>query len=370
MTVPTFFDAPGSPRDRGRAIGEALREGIGEHLSAWHGALARGGVEGVASYVLEFVAASSFLEAADRETPHLVEEIRGIAEGARVNFAAAFALQLIDEEWVHRASRPLAQVSRDKCSSLAVADRASGRVWIAQNMDLGAYTDGLQLLVRYAADAHGPAQLVFTLAGHLGLMGVNEAGVGLCCNSLPQLPSATRGLPVAFAVRRVLEGRTARECADIVRTLPHATNQHYLLADAGTIISLEASAAGVTEYRPVSPDRVLHTNHPLSGATEVHATSAAHRANTEGRLASLGRSLSASTIGLEPIQTALSSLEGEYPVCRQRSNEPGLINFTTGSMITPLDAAEPVETFVAFGPPSERPYHRFDFTSVPAKGDR
>lgn len=359
-----FFDAKGTPRQRGRSIGEALRPRIGAHLATWRGALAQGGIPEPESYLAEFLADSSFVADTRSLLPHLVEEIEGMAEGAGASFDALFALQLIDEEWAYRASRPAAQVSRDKCSSLAIADRATGQTWIAQNMDLGAYTDGLQILVRHAADEHGPAQLIFTLAGHLGLMGVNEAGVGLCCNSLPQLPSARHGVPVAFAVRRVLEGRTARDCADIVRTLSHATNQHYLLADAGTIISLEASAAGVVEYTPPLADRVVHTNHPLSGAREVHDAGTRHRANTTARLAALDRDLGDVPVTMNRIAAALSSLEGEHPVCRLRTDEPGLINFTTGSMITRLAAGQPVETYVAFGPPSHNGYERFGFVEA------
>lgn len=362
MKAPALLDVRGPPRQRGRALGESLRPLIAAHLSAWHDALARGGVDAPAEYVGDLLACSTFRQDTERLAPHLVEEVRGTAEGAGLGFDDVFALQLIDEEWVFRASRRSAQASRDKCSSLALREEGGGSTWIAQNMDLGAYTDGLQLLVRHAADDHGPAQLVFTLAGHLGLMGVNEAGVGLCCNSLPQLPSERGGLPVAFAVRRVLEGRTAAECADIARSLPHATNQHYLIADAGVAISLEACSAGVRDYVPARAGRVLHTNHPLSDAVWVNDTGGTHHANTLGRLASLERSLGDAAPGFERVAAALSSLEGEHPVCRLRSDEPGLINFTTGSMITHLVAGAPVETFVAFGPPAIHEYCRFDFS--------
>ena len=132
-------------------------------------------------------------------------------------------------------------------------------------MDLGWYTDGFQALLE-VDDGEAPAALVFTTAGMLGLLGVNAAGVGVCVNSLPQLPSAPEGLPVAFVIRRLLQARAAEEALGLVQTLPHATNQHYVIAGPGVARSFEAGAGGVTEYLPPDPTRVLHTNHPLSDA--------------------------------------------------------------------------------------------------------
>lgn len=356
-----FFDAKGSPYDRGFAVGTAYCDDIRAHLSAWHGALAAGGVLEPAQYIDQLLADTQFLADTRLATPHLVEELEGVAEGANMPFADIFALQLIDEEWAYRSDRPAAFQSRDKCSSLAFASMEGGPAWAAQNMDLGAYTDGLQMLVRHSADSHGPAQLVFTLAGHLGLMGVNEAGVALCCNSLPQLPSARKGIPVAFAVRRVLEAHNAQEASAIVRSLDHATNQHYLIADADAIISLEASAAGVTEYRPESAGRVLHTNHPLSGVREVNAPGEKHRANSEGRLDALAKAFPGPTADFHAIAAALADIEGAHPLCRLRSDEPGLINFTTGSIVTPIEKGRPMQTYVAFGPPNANAYRRYSF---------
>jgi hypothetical protein len=45
-------------------------------------------------------------------------------------------------------------------------------------MDLGTYTDGSQAALSIAGGEAEPATLVFTIAGMVGLMGVNAAGVG------------------------------------------------------------------------------------------------------------------------------------------------------------------------------------------------
>jgi hypothetical protein len=219
-------------------------------------------------------------------------------------------------------------------------------------MDLGGYTEGFQALLDID-DGEAPAALVFTTAGMLGLLGVNAAGVGVCVNSLPQLPSAPVGLPVAFVIRRLLQARTAEEAWRLVQTLPHATNQHYVIAGPGGARSFEAGAQGVTEYLPPDPTRVLHTNHPLSDAPATPEPPAA-RENSVARLASLQARLGIGQPGLAEIQAALSACDDpRHPVCRTG----GQVGFTTGSMISAL-TPDSVEVWVSNGPPATAGYHR------------
>ena len=89
-------------------------------------------------------------------------------------------------------------------------------------MDLGGYTEVSRRCWRPGPQGASPSALVFTVAGMIGLMGV-VTGVALCVNSLPQLPSAPGGLPVAFVLRRLLQARSLAE-ADLVLSLPHATS--------------------------------------------------------------------------------------------------------------------------------------------------
>ena len=195
----------------------------------------------------------------------------------------------------------------------------------------------------------------------IGLMGVNAAGVGVCVNALPQLPSAPRGLPVAFVLRRLLQATSLAEAADLVLSLPHATNQHYLIAEPGRARSFEASAAGVAEYRAPDSSRILHTNHPL--AAEGAPEPASARVNTVARLEALQARLSTGAPGLGEIKASLSSCDDpRNPVCRIRGEPGGLIAFTTGAMISALEPSR-IETWVSPGPPSLAGYTRFDLAS-------
>ena len=243
--------AGGAARDRGFAIGRALKAPIAAHLAAWRRSLPGGDSD---DYIARLLGETDFKPAIQRYAPDVWDELAGVAEGAGQALDQLYALQLLDEEWAYRARSGAA--SPPKCSSLASVN-ADGSSWLAQNMDLGDYTDGFQVMLRID-DRYHPSALVFTTAGMLGLMGVNAAGLGVCVNSLPQLPSAPEGLPVAFVLRRLLQARSLSEAADLVQALPHATNQHYLIAEPGAARSFEASAGGVTEYLSPDPLRIFH----------------------------------------------------------------------------------------------------------------
>jgi hypothetical protein len=352
--LPTI-DARGGPRERGLAIGAALAAPIAGHISALKRALpARVGPAD--AYLAALLADTDYKRAIRQHTPDLLAELEATAEGAGVAPDELLALQLLDEEWAYRARRHAVRAPT-KCSSLAIVG-APGPTWIAQNMDLGDYTDGFQALLAID-DRAAPATLVFTAAGMLALMGVNAAGVGVCVNSLPQLPSAPNGLPVAFVIRRLLQARSASEAFELARTLPHATNQHYLIAGPGEVRSFEASAAGVTEYRPPDPTRVLHTNHPLTDAAASPEPPAA-RENSVARLASLQARLGAGRPGLAEIQAALSACDDpRHPVRRTG----GAVGFTTGSMISALSPVR-VETWISYGPPDPGGYHHYVLTAA------
>lgn len=356
----TPFALTGSPFERGQAHGAALQGQIHAHLAAWLSALAATGVGEPKAYVAGMLGATDFRPAIERHAPDLWLEVQGIAAGAEAPPDLIFGLQLLDEEWAYRL-RAGRDGTPEKCSSLAIISPA-GPTWIGQNMDLGGYTEGAQALLAPAAQAGQPAALVFTVAGMIGLMGVNAAGVGVCVNALPQLPSAPVGLPVAFVLRRLLQARSLAEAVDLVLTLPHATNQHYLIAEPGAARSFEASAAGVTEYRPPQPSRLFHTNHPLTEAQAARETDAA-RQNTVARLEALVARLSAGEPGLADIRAALSSCDDpQNPVCRIRGEPGGVFAFTTGSMISALEPTG-VETWVSPGPPSLAGYSRFDLAA-------
>ncbi|HUP05786.1 MAG TPA: C45 family peptidase [Caldimonas sp.] len=350
------LDVNGSPFERGRTQGVAFKALIPAHVESLLSVWKQQGIEDPLAYRARLLRETRFRDAIEAHAPHLMREVEGIAAGCGVERDAIYALQLLDEEWAFRR-HVRAAAPMHKCSSFAVRDGDAGVTWIGQNMDLGAYTDGFQQLVHHEPLEGRPGAMMLTLAGMVALLGVNDAGLGICVNSIPQVPSDAEGLPVAFMIRRLLEASSAAEAAACCESLPHATNQHYLIADPRQIYSLEASSQGVQRVALPRADRALHTNHPLASGHRYPPG----EENSVARLRSLDTRLAAGAPTLSDLRAALSSFDDpRHPVCRMRSEELGPINFTTGSMISGLRARPAaVEGQVSFGPPSERGYRSF-----------
>jgi isopenicillin-N N-acyltransferase-like protein len=359
-----IINLAGDAFTRGISFGSARQREIHAFIRDWLESLRAVGIASPETYIAEMLRDTDFLTAIRQFTPALLEEVRGIAVGAKQPMELLLASQFMDEEWAYRprilafAETPL------KCSSAAIVSRG-GPTWIGQNMDLGGYTDGHQVLMRIAPQGAEPAALVFTIGGMIGLMGVNGRGVGVCVNALPQLPHSERGLPVAFMIRRLLQESSASAAARVVSTLPHASGQNYVIADTRSARSFEASAVGTVEYQSPDPSKVLHTNHPLA-AVAVDLAARTENVDSVARLRALTDRLMNGDPDLDAIKEALcSSDDRDHPVCKLRSagqrvsSATGMASFTTGSMISALDAASPmVDAWVTAGPPSLRGYAR------------
>lgn len=359
-----IVDVAGVPHDRGAAFGAARRADIAAYLGDWLASLAQTGIGDARAYVARMARETDFITATGQHAADLLEEAKGIAAGAGQPFELIFITQCMDEEWDYRRAVLSGAKTPDKCSSLAVHTRP-GETWIAQNMDLHTYTDHHQVLMRAAPHGTTAGTLVLTAGSMIGLLGVNAHGVGVCVNSLPQLPAGRQGVPVAFVIRKILECANLDAAVRLLHALPHATGQHYVIADPDGARSFEASPAGVAEYRPADPARVFHTNHPLTAQYEIKDP-AATSANSMARLASLVSRLNQGDVDDAAIQAALSSADDPaHPVCRLHG--PGLTGFTTGSMVSALrrDAAV-IDSWVSAGPPSVRGYNHFTLPKAAA----
>jgi len=154
----------GSSLEAGRAHGEQLRPDIERGVSAWSDRIERAtGLRGQA-YAASFLAATDFIPTIESFTPSLLEEVRGIAEGAGQSFEVMLAYQLIDEEWWYRSSVTRAKrTGVEACSAVGVL-KGDGTSIVAQNMDLPSYYDGTQVVLRIKTEGD-LEKLVFTPAG-------------------------------------------------------------------------------------------------------------------------------------------------------------------------------------------------------------
>jgi hypothetical protein len=361
----------GAPRERGRIHGETLRPLVREHLARWQDALrADLGVEPEV-YVEELLRETDFFPAAERWTPDLLEELRGIAEGAGTDFRYTFVRALSDEEPWYRRERYFAATSKG-CTSVGVDAKPGQPTLVAQNMDLPRWWDGHQVLLHIVDPASDVEALVFTVAGKISLCGVNSAGLAICCNGLSQLSYARDGLAEDFVVRGFLARPTLEEGLRFMHTVKHASGQNYTVAAPGTAAhNLEVSANQICEYRPAGcTDRVYHTNHPLVNPDQepwqrlgIGLGDADRRrffhGTTYERFPALEKTIGdpAYPATIDGIKAALSNHEG--PVCRHGEVEGRYDHYTLGCLV--MELTSPPRLHVAPGPPCSTPFQVFAF---------
>ena len=234
-------------------------------------------------------------------------------------------------------------------------------------MDIEAWNEGFQVLLRLEDAGAHPGALVFTVAGSLGLMGVNRSGIAVCVNALLQLSHRRDGLPVACVVRGLLACPTHGEAVDFLRRLPHASGQHYIVGGPDKLSALECSANAVRELD--TTDRILHTNHPFENDDFVAPGAAANApgsasANSRVRLRWLVQHLGApdDSPRISDVIRALRSRDDpDHPISRRRedSDPTSTMGYTVGGAIFCL--TDPPTALIAAGPPCSTSFLKFSF---------
>jgi len=364
----------GSPRQRGRIHGESLRSEIHELLKRWKDYLSRVNAISPAKYIRELVSQTNFSAAIEKWTPGLLEEVRGISEGAGEKFNDIFAFQLQDEEWWFSQEKWLKmRNSTHFCSAFGWRGDGKHPNLIAQNMDMPDYMHDYQVVLRIQDDRSEHEVLVFSVAGLIALNGMNNSPFGIVCNNLGQLSHSRDGLPVAYVMRGALEQETFKQALTFLTTLPHASGQNYILGSPMQIIDLECSAKQVIEYSPEGRSRsVCHTNHPIvnrdyanqlispeASPEDTKAQVDARTVNSRTRFQLLSIHLGAvEWLNIDP-ETArrLLSSHGsqEHPICRHTNTDEQWSTLGTSIM----QFGHPSYLFVCPGPPCASQFNEF-----------
>jgi isopenicillin-N N-acyltransferase-like protein len=356
MSLPHVIELSGSPFERGVTYGEGLRTVIVERDRLWKTILADQWKN--SDPVSAFLKGTDFLPAIKAHTPDLLEEVRGIAAGSGLTFEDVLACQLMDEEWIY--SRHIAE--KHHCSALGSVDGTHGV--IGQNMDLIGWMDGFQTIMKVRDGKTGLETIVLTVAGMIGLCGVNSAGLGLCVNTLSSLNSAVNGLPVAFVARSLLEYTGVKEASGFLQTVPHASGQNYLLADGKLIAGYECSAAGCIPWanNAGKPNRRWHTNHPLASRDLVTIEGRDEAAGSQGgsrlrqsRLDAFASGTESMTVGA--LEVILADKENvPDSICRTlaEAHAHGRQGFTFAGVI--WSVGKDPSALVTGGPPDTAPW--------------
>ncbi len=354
----------GTGYELGLQHGQIFKKEIGELIAMFKENTTRAVEKDANEVIADFYQKTSFDAAIKQWTPDLYEEVRGIADGAGQPFNDVMVFSLLDEFWVYQNN-----IKNHHCSGVGVPARDGKPGYIAQNMDIEAYTDGYQVLLRIARHGDRPEQLILTHPGCIALNGMNETGIGACMNTLMQLKANTTGLPVAFIVRRMLSTTDKNDLLAFIQNVPHASGQNYIIGIREEVYDFEASANKVVRFDPKNENgTVWHTNHPLVNDDlkpwfkkfdpTLKPEEKPVNSNSFVRLAAVQRRLTPSgAITDAAIMEALRSKDdAKSPVC-VTPNQWGL---TFGSVIMTLTGKPFLQ--ITAGPPDESEYVRVEFS--------
>jgi isopenicillin-N N-acyltransferase-like protein len=270
----------GSPRELGRAHGEALRERIRAFVEQRRRALEQYFAERAqSSRVAEFDRAGRLcLEAAERWDPEGTAEHFGIAEAAGIDPAVLYAAANMTD--VRDVLLLQSTPEREGCTSLLVpaAKTGAGELIAAQTWDLN--PEDLDFVVAiHRRPEHGPETWAVTCAGALSLVGMNEHGIAVGTTNIKTRASRP-GVGYLTILHRALRSGSRAEALEALRTAPRAAAHTYWAADERGANELETDPAAVVERELVGVP-IVQTNHcqaaELAGREGEAASSSSQR---------------------------------------------------------------------------------------------
>jgi len=328
----------GSPYQRGRVHGHLLKNEIHEILNNWQYSLASRHHDSFDSLKCRFLRHTDYDKAIETWTPELMDEIRGIADGAGIDYNTLFLFQIGEElDAYYKTIHP-------KCTAIGVHKTDHQPTLLAQNMDPPNVLHGFPTVL-HIVDSNGLETFIYTAPGLIALNGMNNRGIGVTCNSLAPRSIKKTGLPVAFVVRGILKQTNTDSAVSFIHSIEHANGQNYIVGGPQRARSFECSTMEVNEFIPSETQALTyHTNHYLVDAPSQYCS----------RLLSLQEEIQKRDYDLafDDIKRILSlnMWDKGRPICNP---------FTYGSTIMIL--SDKPELYIAPGMPDRTPYQRLVF---------
>ena len=254
----------------------------------------------------------------ERYAPELLEEVAGLAEGAGMSYDSAFFLQVATE----------LELEAQGCTALGI-ERSEHGPFIAQNWDQPHLSRGNQIVLRLQPRGRHEI-LMFTHAGCVGYIGLNDQGLGVVQNQL-YAAKKPMGLTGYFIIRKLFGFDSVHKGLAWLRGVPIGSSGNYILGDAvGSIVDVEL---GDGRYRSQRRSVQVHTNHYLLRGWLSRDRGADMLPDSQDRLRRL-RALLATSADEAAALRALKDHTG-YPtsICRHEG-APGLR--TTASVLLRL----------------------------------
>lgn len=210
-----------------------------------------------------------YLPAIESFDPRYIEEMRGIADGAAVEFEHVVMLNA-RTEILKLAAHPdlraklVGGAEPDGCTTVAVEPEATsaGRLIHAHNWDWKLESAEASVVLRIR-DTDGPDILTFTEAGALGRFGFNSLGIAISANYLESDRDYTQlGVPLALIRRKVLEQSHCALALRAAYVTPKSGSNNIVISHAGGGMVFDFECAPDESFEVEPKDGLLvHANH-------------------------------------------------------------------------------------------------------------
>ncbi len=342
------YTVAGSPREMGRQLGEAARDLIRGFAAA---ALERVNLTmRVSRRQAEDTAAKSW-EFAEKYSPDSCDELRGMAEASGLSARDLMILQIRNQ---------LQNEPEAGCTSLSLASAAGQGRLLAQNWDNDPGLDPFTVvLTRKPTGKH--AILNVTQAGLIAYIGLNDAGMGVCLNTLPA-PSRPIGVPHYFTVREIYEATDLDGAIHAVRRAHRAIPANIMLTSPDGPADLEVTIDDVHVLRADAQGRVTHTNHCRHPALKDIPSNYPELIQSRPRQDRIDRLLAeGSANSTDRVKNILRNHE-DHPrsICRHQNADPGVGHWQT--VFSVIIEPEARQMHVTRGTPCDMPFETYQLT--------
>ncbi|BDD05429.1 C45 family peptidase [Aureibacter tunicatorum] len=255
----------GSPYERGFQHGKQLRKIIRPSVNRFKYDLVvplmnQLGLEGkYDNYKNYFLNHTKLLQTASNLVPELVEEIKGIADGAQLDFEDLFIYNLNFDEtfWVLEKMSGIDPIlAMEKKNNHHIDGHCShGSVWnndkasVAYTLDWVRTFEGTQTLIKHEKE-NGEVLLMTTYAGTLIGHGINASkGYTFTPHSKFQLEhDVDNGLAQIFIYRKIIEAGSVEKAIYFLHKIKPAAGLAYTLTDYRGTRTYEISSSKIVEF--------------------------------------------------------------------------------------------------------------------------
>ena len=352
VSVDLSGDAPGRGRVHGAALAGAIRDNVETYLARFEtGGIAREAALAEGARWAERIAAAN---------PDYAAEMAGIADGAGLDLAP---VGMLNARWELSYSLFAEEVSFG-CTAFAALPEITrtGAMLMGQNWDWLRRLVGRIAVLRVRGGGKTPDFMCITQAGIAGgMIGLNEEGIGLCCNGLTtdREGTDTGRKPFHVRVREILTARNFAEALTVVVGSPRVCSVNMLIGHAdGEALDIEAAPEKAATLYP-EDGLLTHANH--FEALDVVSTMERRSAGTLYRARRLKRLIRQSNRAVD-VETMQSLLADHFSWPRSICAHPDEADPEPARMTTVTSAILDLTNRVLYatdGPPCQNGYGAF-----------